>query len=151
MDDTLRALGGILLRAVPTFLLVVLLHFYLKKVFFQPLEKVLRKRYEATEGARKLAEQSLAHAAARTAEYEKAIRAARSEVYQAQEKLYKQLQESEAAQLLAARHAAEAALKVAREQIAHDVEAAKAGLALESDSLAGEIADSILRVRGNAA
>ena len=72
MADTLHALGGILLKAVPTFLLVLLLQFYLKKVFFQPLEKVLHTRYEATEGARKLAEQSLARAAARTAEYEAA-------------------------------------------------------------------------------
>jgi F-type H+-transporting ATPase subunit b len=84
MADTLHALGVILLKAVPTFLLVLFLQFYLKKVFFQPLENVLRKRYEATEGARKLAEQSLARAAARTAEYETAIRAARSEIYQKQ-------------------------------------------------------------------
>ena len=151
MDETLRALGGILLRAVPTFLLVVLLHFYLKKVFFQPLDKILRQRYEATEGARKLAEQSLARAAARTAEYETSIRAARTEVYQAQEKIAKQLQESESAQLLAARQAAEAGLKQAREQIAREVEAAKAGLALESDSLAAEIVDNILKLRGTAA
>jgi F-type H+-transporting ATPase subunit b len=151
MADTLHALGGILLKAVPTFLLVLLLQFYLKKVFFQPLEKVLHTRYEATEGARKLAEQSLARAAARTAEYEAAIRAARSEIYLAQEKLYKQLQESEAAQLLAARQAAETALHLAREQIAHDAEVAKASLALDTERLAGEIADSILKVRGNAA
>src|SRR5664279_1804856 len=111
MDDTLHALGEILRKAVPTFLLVVLLHYYLKKVFFQPLEKVLHRRYEATEGSRKLAEQSLARATARTAEYEAAIRAARSEVYQAQEKLYKQLQESEAAQLTAVRQSAEAAVR----------------------------------------
>ena len=56
-------------------------------IFFKPLEKVLRQRYEATEGARKLAEQSLERAAAKTAEYEAAMRAARAEVYQAQERL----------------------------------------------------------------
>jgi F-type H+-transporting ATPase subunit b len=151
MADTLHALGEILLKAVPTFLLVLLLQFYLKKVFFQPLEKVLHKRYEATEGARKLAGQSLARAAARTTEYEAKIRAARSDIYQTQEKLYKQLQESEAAQLLAARHAAETKLYQARELIAHEAEAAKASLALDTERLAGEIADSILKVRGNAA
>jgi F-type H+-transporting ATPase subunit b len=151
MADTLHALGGILLKAVPTFLLVLLLQFYLKKVFFQPLEKVLHKRYEATEGARKLAEQSLARATARTAEYEAAIRAARSEIYQAQEKLYKQLQESEAAQLLAARQTAEAALRQARAQIAREAEAAQVMLKLDTERLAGEIAESILETRGNAA
>src|ERR1035437_10711175 len=91
MDATLLALGGILLKAVPTFLLVLLLNFYLKAVFFKPLEKVLRERYEATEGARKLAAESMERAAARTAEYEAAVRAARAEVYQAQEQIHTQL------------------------------------------------------------
>src|ERR1700742_6200 len=99
MEDTFRALGEILLKAVPTFLLVIFLHFYLKKMFFKPLERVLRQRFEATEGARKLAEQALERASARTAEYEAAIRAAKSEIYQGQEKFYKQLQESQSAQI----------------------------------------------------
>ena len=38
MDAMLHAFGGILLRAVPTFLLVVLLHFYLKSMFFKPMK-----------------------------------------------------------------------------------------------------------------
>ena len=69
MDSILRDLGGILLRAVPTFLLVIFLHFYLKSVFFGPIQRILQKRYEATEGARKLADESLARAAQKTAEY----------------------------------------------------------------------------------
>jgi F0F1-type ATP synthase membrane subunit b/b' len=145
MDDTLRALGGILLRAVPTFLLVVFLHFYLKKMFFQPMERMLRQRFEATEGARKLAEQALARASARTSEYEAAIRAVRSEIYQAQEQFYKQLQESQSAQIAAARQSAEAEVHSARAQLARDVEAAKLTLARDSESLAAEIADSLLR------
>ena len=110
----LHALGGILLRAVPTFLLVILLHFYLKIVFFKPLEKVLHQRYEATEGARKLAEQSLEQAAAKTASYEAQLRAAKAEMYQAQEQLHKQLQEREAAAVAEARARAEAAIKLAK-------------------------------------
>ena len=149
MDDTLRALGEILLKAVPTFLLVVLLHFYLKKIFFQPMEKMLHKRFEATEGARKLAAQSLARATARIAEYEAAIRAARSEIYQAQEQFYRELQDSQSAQIAAARQSAEAAVHEARAQLARDVEAAKLTLAQSSEVLAAEIADSLLR--GNAA
>jgi len=145
MDETLRALGEILLKAVPTFVLVALLHFYLKKMFFQPMEKVLHRRYEATAGARKLADQSLAKAAARTAEYETAIRGARSEVYQAQEQLYKQLQESEAAQLMAARQSTEAAVRAAKAQLAHDLEEAKVSVTSDREMLAGEIVESILR------
>src|SRR5580698_7814712 len=116
MDETLRALGVILLDAVPTFLLVVFLHFYLKKVFFQPLEKVLRQRFEATEGARRLAEQALARAAARTEEYEAAIRAARSEIYQTQEQFYKQLQESQDAQIASTHKSVQESVRSAKDQ-----------------------------------
>jgi F0F1-type ATP synthase membrane subunit b/b' len=145
MDAILHALGGILLRAVPTFLLVIFLHFYLKSFFFKPFEKVLQKRYEATEGARKLAQQSLEKAAAKASEYEASVRAAKGEVYQAQEKIHKDLQEQQAAGLLAARQEADAAVKRAKAELAHEVEVAKAGLSNESDRLADQIADSILR------
>jgi F-type H+-transporting ATPase subunit b len=145
MDATLHALGGLLLRAIPTFLLVILLHFYLKSFFFKPFEKMLNQRYEATEGARKLAEQILERAAAKASEFEAALRAAKGEVYQAQEKLYKQLQEQQAAELLTARKQADAAVKQAKAELAQDVEAAQARLALESDRLATQIAESILQ------
>jgi len=141
----LHALGGILLRAVPTFLLVILLHFYLKSIFFKPMEKVLQQRFDATEGARKLAEQSLQQAAAKTAQYETQLRAAKAEMYQAQEQLHKQLQEREAAAVAEARTRAEAAVKLAKAQLAADVEAAKASLAADSESLANEIAETLLR------
>ena len=145
MEATLHALGGILLKAVPTFLLLVLLHFYLKGIFFKPLQKVLRQRYEATEGARKLAAESLERAAAKTAEYQTAMRAARGEIYQAQEQLHKRLQDGEFAELTAARRRAEAAVEEAKARLASDVEAAKAGLARDSELLANQIAESILR------
>jgi len=145
MDATLHQLGGILLRALPTFGLVVLLYFYLKLVYFKPMAKVLDKRYQLTEGARKLAEESLKNAARKTAEYEAAMRAARGEVYQAQEQLHRKLQEQEAAELAAARQRAEAAVQEAREQLARDVESARAGLESASDAIANQIAESILR------
>jgi F-type H+-transporting ATPase subunit b len=145
MDVILNQLGELLLKAAPTFILVVLLQFYLKRVFFRPLEKVLHQRYEATEGARKAAEESLSRAAAKAGEYEAAMRAARSEVYKAQEQIYKELQEKETAQLAEVRQRADAAIKAAKADIARDVETAKASLGLQSDALAAQIAESILR------
>jgi F-type H+-transporting ATPase subunit b len=145
MDAMLHALGGILLRAVPTFLLVILLHFYLKSIFFKPLEKVLHQRYEATEGARKLALASLEQAAAKTAVYEEKLRAAKAEMYQTQERLHQQFQEREAAAVAEARKHADAAVTLAKEQLAADVEGAKASLAADSESLANQIAETILR------
>ena len=141
----LHALGGILLRAVPTFLLVVLLHFYLKSMFFKPLKKVLDQRYAATEGARKLAETRLQEAAAKTAQYEAAVRAAKAEIYQAQDKLHKELQERETEAVTAARRSADASVNSAKALLAQDVEAARATLAADSDTLANRIAESILR------
>jgi len=147
MEETLRALGGILLKAVPTFILVILLHFYLKFIFFKPLQKVLRLRYEATEGARRLAESSLAKASERAAEYEAALRAARSESYHELAQLRRQLQDERAAGVRDARARAEAAVTQAKATLAAEVAGLKKNLEAESDSLADRIANKVLRGR----
>ena len=46
MDQTLHALGVLFLKALPTFILVLLLHFYLKRMFFGPLQRALKAREE---------------------------------------------------------------------------------------------------------
>src|SRR6266436_7325183 len=140
MDETLRQLGGILLRAVPTFILVVLLHFYLKFIFFKPLGRVLRQRYEATEGARKLAEASLAKASEKAAEYEAALRAARAETYKELEQLRRQLQDERAAGVREARAQAEGAVTAAKAELGVQVAGLKKQLEAESDALADQIA-----------
>ncbi|HEX3880435.1 MAG TPA: ATP synthase F0 subunit B [Bryobacteraceae bacterium] len=147
MDKIVQQLGVLLLTALPTFLLIIFLTYYLKFVFFKPLEKVLRERYEATEGARKLAEQSLQRAAAKTAEYETTLRSARAEIYQAQEKAYKNFQEKSAAQIAAAREQTDNAVREAKQQLTVDVKAAKASLSNDSEALANQIAETILRRR----
>jgi F0F1-type ATP synthase membrane subunit b/b' len=147
MDKIIHQLGELLLTALPTFLLIIFLNYYLKFVFFKPLEKALKQRYDATEGARKLAEASLQRADAKTAEYEATLRAARNEIYQAQEQAYKELQERVAAQVAETRAQSDAAIKQARAGLAQDVDAAKAGLAQDSEALANQIAESILRRR----
>ncbi|MBZ5576050.1 MAG: hypothetical protein LAP40_05765 [Acidobacteriia bacterium] len=145
MDSTLQALGGLLLKAVPTFLLVILLHFYLKSVFFKPLERVRRRRYEATEGARQKAQESMERAAARTAEYETALRAAKAAVYQAQEKLHHELQERQSVELQAAHQQADATVQQAKAGLSRDVDALRSSLERDSEVLAGQIVESILR------
>jgi F-type H+-transporting ATPase subunit b len=147
MEETLRQLGGILLRAVPTFILVVLLHLYLKFIFLKPLERVLRQRYEATEGARKLAEESIARASQKAAEYEAALRAARAETYKEMEQLHRKLQEDRAASVKEARAEADAAVAHAKAVLAAEVEALKKNLGAESDALADRIASKILSGR----
>jgi F0F1-type ATP synthase membrane subunit b/b' len=147
MEATLQALVQILVRAIPTFLLVVFLNFYLKYVFFKPFQKMLHQRYEASEGARKLAEQSLERAAAKAAEYEAALRKAKGEVYEAHDRMHKQLQEQQESELREARKQAEAGVDLAKADVAKDVESAKNSLAGEVELLANQIAESILRRR----
>ena len=147
MESILQALGGILLRALPTFILVILLHFYLKYMFFGPLEKVLHRRYELTEGAWAAAEQSLQRAAAKIEEYESALRAARAEVFQGQEDTHRQLQSEHDEAVRRARSEAEAAIQQAKAELKSDVESAKRDLQSQSETLAEQITGAILAGR----
>lgn len=144
MESIVQALGVILWKALPTFFLVVLLHFYLKYMFFGPLEKVLHRRYEVSEGARIAAEGSLQRAAAKTEEYESALRAAKAEVFQAQEAAHRDLQRQHEAAIQKARADAEAAIRKAKAELRGDADAAKQTLRGDSDGLADQIADLIL-------
>jgi F-type H+-transporting ATPase subunit b len=145
MDEVLRALGDLALQAIPTFLLVAALHWYLKRVFFGPMTRVLAERHEATEGARKQAEESLEKASQKAVEYEAALAAARNEIYREQEELRLKLGEEHGRAILEARHNAEAQVKEAGNQLAAEVESARQSLALHADALAGQIAESVLR------
>lgn len=144
MDEILRQLGGIVVRALPTFILVLLLHLYLKYMFFRPLERTLDARYQVTEGARKDAAASLEKAEAKTAEYDAAIRSARSQIYQEQEGFYRKLQDERAAEVAATRTRADAAIQAAKAELARDLEEARRNLGAESEQLASRIADSVL-------
>jgi F0F1-type ATP synthase membrane subunit b/b' len=145
MDETLRALGEILLKAAPTFVLVLLLYLYLTRVFFRPLEKVLQRRYEANEGARKLAEESLSKAEVKMREYEAAMRTARGQVYHELSELRRQLQGERTQAIEGARQQAETQIAAAKVQLEREVAVLKQSLAGESEALANKIAESVLR------
>src|SRR5579863_10050257 len=103
MEQTLEALSGILLKAIPTAFIFLLLYFYFKAMLFGPLDKVLKQRQELTEGARKAAENSLAAAERKTQEYEAKFRDARAAVYKDQEETRRQWLEEQASQVAKAR------------------------------------------------
>ena len=147
MAETLNALGGLLIKALPTFLLLVLLHFYLKFIFFRPLEKVLRKRFELTEGARRSAEASLEAAARKTAEYEAALREARSQMYHEQEEARRRWREEQAAAIQDARGKAQTLVTRTRAELAEDAARARESLKAESEALAERITAAILERR----
>jgi F-type H+-transporting ATPase subunit b len=147
MDQTLAALGTLLLKAIPTLLLVALLYAYLSKVFFKPMARVLDERYQATEGARKLAEDSFAKAAEKTAEYEAALRNARAEIYREQEQFRQQLRDEQAQAIQKARESAAATVHEANTQLAAELASAKQSLEFQSEVLAEQITNAILSRR----
>ena len=142
MDQILHQLGQLLLRAVPTFLLVVVLHFYLKSCSSSPWGRCCEQRYEATEGARKLADESLERAAPE----DRRIRSRHARG--ARRSLPGAGAVSQAIAGARSRGTGEGpaarrgrSSRKPRRQLARDVEAAKAGLAQESELLADQIAE----------
>jgi F-type H+-transporting ATPase subunit b len=147
MDETLRALGGLLVQAIPTFLIVMALHLYLKWVYFRPMERVLAERFEATEGARKLAEESLTKASAKAAEYDTALRAARAGLYREQEAMRQTLLQEQAQAVEEARQRAAAAVKQASLELDAELVAAKESLRQQAGALGDQIVETVLRRR----
>ena len=145
MDAVLENLRNLLINSLPTFFLVLLLHFYLKSVFFGPVGKVLKERYDATEGARKTARESLVKAEAKAAEFESAIRLARVDVAKSQEEARTKWRSEQTSQTDAARAKMQEAVKSSRAQLAADVADARASLAGETEELAEQIAGAVLR------
>jgi F-type H+-transporting ATPase subunit b len=144
MEQTFQALGGVLLKSIPTVCLLLLLYFYLKAMLFRPLDRILKQRGDLTEGARQAAEQSLSAADRKQQEYEAKFRDARAEVYRAQEEIRRQWLEDQAAQLAEAQQRSQGSVHAAREQVAADTVAARQTLSETSAVLADEIAAAVL-------
>lgn len=149
MDAVLNSLGELLLRALPTFILLVVLHFYLKWVFYRPIDRLLKRRWEATEGARKAASEALALAGTKAAAYQEAIRKARSEIFAEHEETQRGWQRRKAAAIAEMRHGTETSIRDARAGLAAEAETARQNLQSESESLAEEIAGVLLRRRAS--
>jgi F-type H+-transporting ATPase subunit b len=145
MDAVLRDLGALLIRALPTFILLFILHFYMKWAFYKPLDQLLKRRWEATEGARKASAEALALAERRAGEYQEAVRQARGEIFAEHEEVRRGWRKRQSSALEETRRKTEALVRQAREGLASETEAAKQTLESESDALAEEIASALLR------
>jgi F-type H+-transporting ATPase subunit b len=147
MEQTVQALVGILTKAIPTIIILVILHQFLKAVLFGPIEKMLKQRGELTHGARHAAEHSLKNAERKTAEYEAKLRDARAVVYKEQEDTRKQWLRDQGDQI--ARAKADSAVRVdaAKKEIASEAAAARVNLEQTSSTLADQIATAVLTRR----
>jgi F-type H+-transporting ATPase subunit b len=144
MDSTAQQLTGLLLKAIPTLLFFIALMIYLQIVFFKPLVAIMRERHRQTEGARKLAEEAFAAADQKTAEFERALQAARAEIYKDQEALRQQWLAEQADALAKSRAEVDSQLRQARTDLSLEVERAKEDLASSAASLSEEIVQRLV-------
>jgi F-type H+-transporting ATPase subunit b len=150
MDPKLqRQVGELVITSLPTLFLFFFVYLYLKRFFFSRIKRVIEERREATSGTREAAARSLKHAEAKAAEYEEKLRAARTEIYKEQEEVRRKWRDEQAAGLTASRERTDSLLKGARASLEVQTAEAKASLGAESESLAEQIARSILAGRMN--
>ena len=147
MEKTLHDLGVIILNGLPTFFLVLVLAACVKYLYLKPLDKVLAERHRLTEGARKAAEDSLKNADSKIAEYEAALAKARSGIYSEQTDFLRKLHDEQSERTREARAEADRRIAVSKEAILKEAETARQNLGAQSDTLAAEIAQTILSRR----
>ena len=151
MEQIVEKLALLLRDATPTFVLLLLLYIFLKKVFFNPLERILDQRHQHTEGAMEAARERLELASRKSAEYQQSLKEARAEIYRALERERQQTVEECAQQVRRARTQADEQVRMAREELRAEVERAKVLLADESGAMADSIAAAILKPKAETA
>ena len=149
MDEALKkALGELLLSAIPTIIMFVILYLAYRLLVHKPLMRILEERHSKTEGAVAKAQADIAAAEAKTAEYEARLREARLSIFKSLEARRKQLLDARMAAIAEARAKAEAQVKAAREELEKEAVAAKSALQAQAESLAAEIIRVVLNVKG---
>ncbi|MFL6353124.1 MAG: ATP synthase F0 subunit B [Bryobacteraceae bacterium] len=147
MEATLHGLADLLLKAVPTIIFFAFLTKYLKRVFFEPLARILDERKRATEGVRQLAQQAFAAADEKASEFQRALQLARAEIEQEHEALRRRWDDEQVETIQRARAEADQQILEAKQQIADEVERAQADLNAAVESLSDHIVSSVLRPR----
>jgi len=147
MEQTLHALAGILLKSIPTIVLLLFLYFYLKGMLFGPLNRILKQRHELTEGTRHAADKSLKDAERKVQEYEAKMREARAEVYREQEETRRRWLVDQTSQIDGARERTGQTVQTAKEQIAVEITGARQSLTDAAGALADQIATALLARR----
>lgn len=144
MGEMGHQLGELFLGAVPTVLILIVLYFILKALFFKPLLAVMAEREVRTLGAQKAAEDAQVAAAEKVKQYQEALKQARAKVYAEQEAVRKKLLDERAALLKASRNLAATEVTAAKEKVAKEMAAAKRELEAGVPQLATEIAKRVL-------
>lgn len=146
MDAALqKAIGELLLNAVPTILIFLALFAAYTFLVHRPLGQILQERYALTEGAVAKAQADIAAADAKTKDYEARLRAARAESFRQQDETRKKHLEARAHVVADARAAAQAQVKAAKAELEKETAVAKAALQSQAEELARQVIRSVLR------
>lgn len=147
MSATLQALVDLLIRSVPTIIFFIVLTYYLKYVFFRPLQRILDERRKATEGVRELADQANEAADKQLSEFDQAIQRARAEIYKNNDKMRQQWAEEQLKAFEKARAEADQRLAAAKRLIEEELRQAESELGATIEPLSEEIVQALLRRR----
>jgi len=145
MNQTLHQLGELVLGSVPTIILFTIVFAAYNLIVHKPLVRVLAERRARTQGAIEKAQQDIAAAEQKTAEYEARLREARMAVYKDQEARRKQWNEQRDTLVRQSRGEADAKIKTARAGIQADVDVAKTDIQRSSEALAQEVVRTVLK------
>jgi F-type H+-transporting ATPase subunit b len=151
MGHTLHQLGQLLFDSIPTLLLFVLLHYYLKWMLYKPLRATLAARAQQIEGRQAAAQRLLASAEQKLADYEDKLRARRAENYKLIDARRQQGLTLAQQHLAEARQQSAQAMAQARQKLADETTQAHAQLRGAAEGLAAQIMTQVLRSAGEKA
>jgi F-type H+-transporting ATPase subunit b len=145
MDTVLRQIGELLVNSIPTIISVLIVWTAYRFIVHGKLRQVLEQRHALTEGAIERAQQEIAVAEKRTAEYEQRVREARSQIYKTQQANRQRVMDERNAALAESRQRAGEMVKKARAVLEAETADAKGALVQQASVLADQVIARILK------
>jgi F-type H+-transporting ATPase subunit b len=145
MDAILRQIGELLISSIPTIFSLLIVWTGYRFIVHGKLQQVLEQRHALTQGAVQRAQEEIAKAEAKTAEYELQVREARAEIYKTQQANRQRIMDARNTALAEARKQAGDKVKEARASLAATMETSKAALRQQADALADKVIESVLK------
>jgi F-type H+-transporting ATPase subunit b len=145
MDAILRQIGELLVNSIPTIISVLILWTAYRFIVHGKLRQVLAERHALTEGAIERAQQEIATAEKRTAEYEQRVREARSQIFKTQQANRQRVMEERNTALAESRQRAGEMVKKARAVLEAETAGAKSTLEQQASVLADQVIATVLK------
>jgi len=145
MDAILRQIGELLVNSIPTIISVLILWTAYRFIVHGKLRQVLAERHALTEGAIERAQQEIATAEKRTAEYEQRVREARSQIFKTQQANRQRVMEERNTALAESRQRAGEMVKKARAALEAETAVAKGTLEQQASVLADQVIATVLK------